>query len=214
MKVSPSILTCDFTRLAQEAQALTAWGADRLHLDVADGEFVPNITFGPQMIRSLRPHSDLPFDVHLMTLHPDRLLDAFLDAGADMVTIHLECSAPLRETLERIRAAGRLAGLAIRPGTPVEAVYPYLPLLDLVLIMTVEPGFGGQKLMPEMLKKATTLAAEADRRHLALDIVADGGVNGSNLAAVAAAGVRSVVMGSALFGADEPERLVHLAQSL
>lgn len=214
MKVSPSILTCDFTRLAQETQALTAWGADRLHLDVADGEFVPNITFGPQMIRSLRPHSDLPFDVHLMTLHPDRLLNAFLDAGADMVTIHLECSAPLRETLERIRAAGRSTGLAIRPGTPVEAVYPYLSAVDQVLIMTVEPGFGGQKLMPEMLKKATTLAAEADSRHLALDIVADGGINGGNLPDVAAAGVCSVVMGSALFGADEPERLVRLAHSL
>lgn len=214
MKIAPSILTCDFAHLDREMAALSAWGVDHLHLDVMDGVFVPNITFGPALIRSIRPLGKLPFDVHLMLQHPERLMDAFLEAGADMVTIHLESSAPLKDTLQYIRASGRKAGLAINPGTPIEAVYPYLGLVDMVLVMSVEPGFGGQAFMPQSLSRLASLRAEVDRRHLEICLQVDGGVGAGNLKEVAATGVDAVVMGSALFGAKDPMELIRLAREL
>ena len=194
--------------------AVSAWGVDSLHLDVMDGVFVPNITFGPEIISQLRPLLKIPFDVHLMLQHPDRLLPAFLDAGADIVTIHMECSAPLRETLKAIRDREKRAALAVNPGTPVETVFPYLNYVDMVLIMSVQPGFGGQAFRPETLKKAAALRAEIDRRYLDVEIRMDGGIQEDNLSAVAAAGVDTVVMGSALFQSETPASLVRAAHEL
>ncbi len=214
MKISPSITTCDFSRLDRAVATADAWGVDRLHLDVMDGVFVPNLSFGPPVIASLRPLTDMPFDVHLMVQDPAALLDAYIKAGADMITIHAECSSPLEETLRRIREAGCKVGLSLNPGTPVEVLWPYLPLLDLVLVMTVQPGFGGQSFRTECLEKITAIRAECDRRGLDMDIEVDGGVKAANIKDVAAAGASSVVMGSALYDVEDPAPLLALARSL
>lgn len=193
---------------------MEAWGVDLLHLDVMDGVFVPNITFGPTVIAALRPLVKIPFDVHLMLQHPEWLLDDFIRAGADMVTIHVESDAPVADTLRRIREAGCKAGLSLNPGTPAEAVFPYLELTDLVLVMTVQPGFGGQSFRPEVLEKITAIRAEADRRGLPLSIEVDGGVKAANAPLVAAAGADTVVMGSALFGGADPLGTVQAVRPL
>ncbi|MBE6757170.1 MAG: ribulose-phosphate 3-epimerase [Ruminococcaceae bacterium] len=214
VKISPSIMTCDFSRLDRAVAAADGWNVDRLHLDVMDGVFVPNLSFGPPVIASLRPLTALPFDVHLMVQEPSKLLEAYVKAGADMITIHAECSSPLEETLRRIREAGCKVGLSLNPDTPVEVLWPYLPLLDMVLVMTVQPGFGGQSFRPECLPKITAIRAECDRRGLDIDIQVDGGVKDTNVREVAAAGATSVVMGSALYNAADPTALITLTHSL
>ena len=143
MRISPSVLSCDFAHIASEMQVLDDAGVDMVHVDVMDGVFVPNLSFGAPIIAAMRRHSALPFDVHLMMQYPDRLLDAFIDAGADIVNFHVESAAPIDATLDRILKAGKKAALTIKPNTPAEAVFPYLDRLYMVLVMTVEPGFGG-----------------------------------------------------------------------
>ena len=214
MKVSPSILTCDFAHAADEVRFVADSGADMVHLDVMDGVFVPNLSFGPPVIAALRPHTDLFFDVHLMMTRPRRLLPAFAKAGADLINIHLECDDPIRETLEDIRALGKQAAITLKPATAAEEAFPYLDMVDMVLVMTVEPGFGGQSFMEDMMPKVTALRQEIDRRGLSVSIQVDGGIGAATAPVAAAAGADVAVMGSAVFNAPDPRALVAQVQAL
>jgi ribulose-phosphate 3-epimerase len=199
-RIAASILDADLGNLAHAVRRAAKAGADRIHLDVMDGHFVPNITFGPKTIRALRPRTDLPFDAHLMMSEPGRYLDEFIGAGCDSITVHVEIEEPIEPTLRAIRAAGRAAGLSVRPGTPIATLEPYAELLDIVLIMTVEPGFGGQAFL------ADTLAAKAEPARRILDhklyggeIHVDGGLNRETAEFAGSHGVDVYVAGSALF---------------
>lgn len=203
VKVAPSLLSCDFTRMGDELRDLALAGADWAHLDVMDGHFVTNLTFGLPVIAALRPVSDLVFDVHLMIEDPEAYLDRYIDAGADVVTVHYEACRDVTAALRAIRARGRKAGLSIKPNTPATAILPYLAEADMILVMTVEPGYGGQKLIPTCLDKLRELrdyAREAGREIL---LEVDGGVNATNAQAVREAGADILVAGSAVFGAPD-----------
>ena len=204
MIISPSLLAADFSRLAEEVKRVEEAGVEMLHLDVMDGAFVPNISFGAPVIAPLRPHSKLFFDVHLMIEKPERYIADFKKAGADGITIHVESTENPAKVLEDIRALGAKPAISISPDTPAEAIFPYLHLVDMVLVMTVYPGFGGQKLIREALTKATVLKNKIKELGLDVLVEADGGIGAANLADVLAAGVDVVVAGSAVFGAADP----------
>jgi ribulose-phosphate 3-epimerase len=210
IKISPSILASDFACLGAEARRMEDAGADMLHIDVMDGHFVPNISLGPPVVKSLRAAAKLPFDVHLMIDDPGFYLDSFTGAGADIVTFHIEAAKDPGALIERIRAAGASASVCIKPGTPAQAVFPYLDRLGMVLVMTVEPGFGGQKLITGCLDKAAEIRREAEARGLEPDIEADGGITADNIEAVAASGVNVFVAGSFIFHAGDPAAAVKL----
>lgn len=208
IKISPSVLSADLSNLALEVQDIQSAGADMVHLDVMDGAFVSNITFGIPVIASLRKKSDMVFDVHLMIEKPERYTDRFIDAGADILTFHLEaCQCP-EELLESIRSQGVMAGISVRPATPIEEVYPYIDKCDMVLVMTVEPGYGGQSLIPETLEKVRKLKAECEKRGIDIEIQVDGGINSETAPDAINAGATILVAGSAVFGKADRRRAI------
>ncbi|MBI1179480.1 MAG: ribulose-phosphate 3-epimerase [Alphaproteobacteria bacterium] len=199
VRISPSILSADFAKLGEEVGAITAAGADYIHIDVMDGHFVPNLTIGPGVVKALRPHSDRPFDVHLMISPVDPFIEAFVDAGADIVTVHPEAGPHLHRTLQSIKAAGVKAGVSLNPATPVEAVDYVLGDVDLILVMSVNPGFGGQSFIDSQLAKIERLRTMIDRSGRTIDLEVDGGVTPETARQVVAAGADVLVAGTAAF---------------
>ena len=207
--VAPSVLAADFSRSAEAVRIIESAGAHWVHFDVLDGMFVPNITFGPKFINDLRSDSPLVFDTHLMVAQPERYITHFAEAGSDYITVHAEATTHLFRTLSLIKETGKKAGVSIVPSTPVSALELVLDQVDLVMLMTVNPGFGGQTFIPISYEKVSTLATMRTKRNLDFLISVDGGVNQYNAKELLQAGVDVLVMGSAFFGADDQRALVH-----
>lgn len=213
MKVAPSLLSCDFAKMGEEIIKIDRGGADLIHLDVMDGHFVPNITIGPSIIKAVRKYTQLPFDVHLMIDYPLDYIDAFADAGADIITFHLEAKSDPDEVIEKIKSRNLKAGVVIKPKTPAEAVFPYLDKVFMVLVMTVEPGFGGQSFMADMMPKVEAIKKEIQKRNLDILIEADGGISEKTVSQAAKAGVDICVSGTGVFKAEDTAAAIHFLQN-
>lgn len=201
--ISPSILSADFAKMGEDIKRITEGGADMIHCDVMDGTFVPNISFGPKMIADIRSYTSLPLDVHLMVNRPERYIDVYAKAGADYIVVHYEACGTLVDTLKKIRKLGKKSGLVISPDTPAEVVYDYLALTDLILVMSVYPGFSGQKFLPSSLEKLEKISAKIKESGLNIRLQIDGGINEETVKLVKKAGADTVVAGSSVFGASD-----------
>jgi ribulose-phosphate 3-epimerase len=201
--IAPSLLAADFSRLGEETRAVEAAGADWLHLDVMDGHFVPNITFGPLVVKALRPHTNMPLDVHLMIAPADPYITAFAEAGADHISVHPESGPHLHRTLQHIRALGKKSGVVLNPATPVEAVAHVLDLTDIIMVMTVNPGFGGQAFIASQLTKIATLRKMIDASGAKIVLQVDGGITAKTAPDALAAGATCLIAGTAVFGAAD-----------
>lgn len=201
--ISPSILSSDFSRLGEDAKKMCDAGADMLHIDVMDGHFVPNISFGSAVTKSIRHITDKIFDVHLMISEPLKYIDDFVSAGADIITFHLESDSDAIKTIEKIKSCGKKVGISIKPKTPASAVIPYLPLIDMVLVMTVEPGFGGQSFMEDMMPKLREIKSQIDSKNLDIILQVDGGISDKTIGIAAKNGANCFVAGSYLFKKDD-----------
>lgn len=208
MKIAPSMLSCDFAKMGDELVRIDKGGADWIHLDVMDGHFVPNITIGPTIVSALRPYSKLPFDVHLMIDYPLDYIEQFAKAGADIITFHIEAKSDIQKTIDKIKSLGIKTGLVVKPKTPVEEVFPYLNQLDLILVMTVEPGFGGQSFMADMLPKITAIKEKAKEIGKKILVEIDGGVNDKTIAQAASFGVDVCVSGTGVFKAPDAGKAI------
>ena len=208
VKVAPSILSADFSNMGAAVEMLEAAGADYIHCDVMDGHFVPNITFGQQMVKDIKKRTVLPLDVHLMVTDPEKHIDGFIDAGADIVTVHTEATVHVQRALEMIRKRGAKAGAVLNPHTPPDMLQYLYDDMDIILLMSVNPGFAAQKFLPAVIEKAKIIRAELDRRGLKTEIEMDGGVNLQNAPKIIEAGVDVLVAGNAVFTADDPKQAI------
>lgn len=208
--VSPSILSGDFANMGESVKKACDWGADLIHVDVMDGVYVPNITFGMPMVSAIKPYSSVPLDVHLMITEPEKYVGSFVDSGADIVTFHPDASKDVRKGLDIIKSKGAKCGLVLNPDMPLDLVYPYLAEIDMVLLMSVFPGFGGQKFIESVLDKAKVLKEYIEKNNLNVDIEIDGGVSSKNAEKVRNSGVNILVAGSAVFKSENPTKEISL----